>query len=168
MENEVQHEMKVYAPLGPSGLGGWLVVVQMGLIATMVMLGLQILNYNLPSFQPEYWDTLTSKQGELYHRLWAPVIIFEAAANVLLLLLCVFTLVLFYQKKALLPRMIILFYFSSLAMGIIDYIFLLNIPLAREMGQGENVRDLVRGVFTCIIWTSYFRKSERVANTFVR
>ncbi|AIQ70823.1 DUF2569 domain-containing protein [Paenibacillus graminis] len=163
-----QQESKVYIPHGPSGLGGWLVLVQIGLIATLFLVALQLLNYNLPSFNPEYWDILTSKEGELYHPLWAPLIIFEAASNVLLLLLCVFTLVLFYQKKALLPRMIILLYCINLLISVIDYTLSLNIPLINEMGGVNGIRDLLRSLFTCIIWVAYFRKSERVANTFVQ
>lgn len=88
-----------YPPLRPSGLGGWLVLVQIGLIATLIQVSYQLLNYNIPSFSQEYWGILASPQGEMYHPLWAPVIIFEAAANGVLLLLTVFTLILFYQKR---------------------------------------------------------------------
>lgn len=168
MNINVQQESKKYNPFGPSGLGGWLVLVQIGLIATLFMVAFQLLNYNLPSFSPEYWDILTSVQGELYHPLWAPLIVFEAASNVLLLLLCIFSLVLFYQKKALLPRVIILFYCSSLLISLIDYIMLLNIPLSREVSEGSGIRNLIRSAFTCAIWVTYFLKSERVRNTFVR
>ncbi|KWX74573.1 DUF2569 domain-containing protein [Paenibacillus jilunlii] len=167
-EQEQQGASKAYIPLGPSGLGGWLVLVQIGMIAMLFSLVLKLLNYNLPSFNAEYWGMLASKEGELYHPLWAPLIVFEAIANLLLLVLCVFTLVLFYQKKALLPRVIILLYCSSLFISVIDYIFLLNIPLARETSGGRSTRTLVRSVITCVIWLAYFRKSERVSNTFVR
>ncbi|QSF47941.1 DUF2569 domain-containing protein [Paenibacillus tianjinensis] len=149
-------------------MGSWLILVQIGLIATLVLVAAQLLNYNLPSFQSEYWDIATSKQGELYHPLWATLLVFEASANLLLLLFNVVTLVLFYRKKSILPRIIILLYCCNLLIAIIDYILQLNIPLIRETGQGSNLRDLIRTGFTCMIWVSYFLKSERVANTFVR
>ncbi|WP_157794012.1 DUF2569 domain-containing protein [Paenibacillus donghaensis] len=168
MEIDVKQESKAYIPFGPSGLGGWLVLVQIGLIITLFRVTLQLLNYNLPSFNAEYWDVLTSKQGELYHPLWGPMIVFETASNLLLLLFSVFSLVLFYRKKATLPRMIILLFCGNLLIGIIDYIFLLNIPLLRETGQGSSIRDLVRAALICATWVTYFRKSERVENTFVR
>lgn len=168
MEIEVQKEPRSYAPLGPSGLGGWIVLVQIGLIATLFQVALQLLNYNLPSFGPEYWNILASPQGEMYHPLWAPLIVFEAAANVLLLVLAVFTLVLLYRKKALLPRVIILLYSANLLIGIIDYILIMNIPVASELEDGSSLRDLIRAALTCALWVAYFRKSERVKNTFIR
>lgn len=159
---------KVYSPLGPSGLGGWLVLVQIGLIVTIFKVVLQLVNYNLPSFGREYWGVLASPQGELYHPLWAPALIFEAAANGVLLLLAVLTLILFYQKKALMPRMIILLYTINLLIVIIDYALLRNIPMAFEFDDGSTLRGLVRAVLTCALWIAYFRKSVRVRNTFVR
>lgn len=90
---------QTYPPLRPSGLGGWLVLVQIGLVATLFQVSLQLINYNIPSFGREYWDLLASPQGEMYHPLWAPAFIFEAAANGVLLLLTIFTLILFYQKR---------------------------------------------------------------------
>lgn len=168
MEIEVQKEHQAYAPLGPSGLGGWLVLVQIGLIATLFTVSFQLLSNNIPSFSAEYWDILASKEGQLYHRLWAPLIIFEAAANMLLLLMSVVTLVLFYRKKAIFPRVMILLYIFNLFISVTDYIFILNIPLARETGEGSGLRSIVRAVFTSLIWVAYFRKSDRVKNTFVR
>ncbi|ETT32864.1 hypothetical protein C162_31384 [Paenibacillus sp. FSL R7-269] len=158
---------QTYPPLRPSGLGGWLVLVQIGLVATLFQVSLQLINYNIPSFGREYWDLLASPQGEMNHPLWAPAFIFEAAANGVLLLLTIFTLILFYQKKARLPRMMILLYSVNLLIGIIDYVLVMNIPVASELQDGSSMRDLIRAVFTCALWTAYFRKSERVRYTFI-
>lgn len=169
METSLQPQpAKVYSPLGPSGLGGWLVLVQIGLIATILKAVLNLVNSSIPSFSQEYWGMLASPEGQLYHPLWAPAFIFEAAANGVLILLAVFTLILFYQQKALMPRMIILFFSFNLLIGIVAYIFYLNLPIPDEIEDGTALRSLIRGVLTCAIWIPYFRKSVRVRNTFVR
>ncbi|WP_423805225.1 DUF2569 domain-containing protein [Paenibacillus illinoisensis] len=71
------------------------------------------------------------------------------------------------EKKSVLPRLMVIYYSVSLAVGIIDYLLLLQIPLAKELEDGSAIRDIVRSVLTCAIWIPYFMKSERVHNTFV-
>ncbi|WP_081383266.1 DUF2569 family protein [Paenibacillus odorifer] len=45
---------------------------------------------------------------------------------------------------------------------------LYQIPLARELGNGDSLKRIIRSAFTCAIWTAYLLKSERVHNTFVK
>jgi hypothetical protein len=155
-------------PLGVKGLAGWLVLVQIGLYLTMITLLVQIFRVNLPAFEPDTWGVLTSKDSELYHALWGPIIVFEGAYNIAFLLFCIFVLVMFYTRKSILPKLMIIFYSASLAVGIIDTILVYQIPLAREMETGSSFTDIVRSAITCAIWIPYFLKSERVQNTFIK
>ncbi|WP_339240617.1 DUF2569 domain-containing protein [Paenibacillus sp. FSL R5-0517] len=168
MEPHVQEPKTDYRPLGVSGLGGWLILIQIGLFLTVILLAVQLFQQIIPTFTTETWEMLTSKQSDYYHPLWGPVLIFEMVYNTLFLLFSVYTIFAFYSKKAILPRLMIIFYGLSLIVGIIDYLLLLQIPLAKELEDGSSIRDIAKSVITCAIWIPYFIKSERVHNTFVR
>jgi hypothetical protein len=155
-------------PLGISGFGGWLVLVQIGLFLTLANLNFQIFQNSLPSFGPEIWNVLTSRDSDMYHPLWAPIIVFEAIYNVLFLLFSLYAIVSFYQKKAIVPRLMIIFYGISFLIGAIDTLLVYQIPAAKELDSGDSIMDIVRSFITCLIWIPYFLKSERVKNTFIR
>ncbi|MEO2214525.1 DUF2569 domain-containing protein [Paenibacillus amylolyticus] len=168
MEPHIQEQKTDYRPLGVSGLGGWLILIQIGLFVTVILLAVQLFQQIIPTFTTETWEMLTSKQSDYYHPLWGPVIIFEMVYNTLFLLFSVYTIFAFYSKKVILPRLMIIFYGLSLIVGIIDYLLLLQIPLAKELEDGSSIREIAKSVITCAIWIPYFIKSERVHNTFVR
>nr|WP_301291513.1 DUF2569 domain-containing protein [Paenibacillus xylanexedens] len=149
-------------------MGGWLILIQIGLFVTVILLAVQLFQQIIPTFTTETWEMLTSKQSDYYHPLWGPVLIFEMVYNTLFLLFSVYTIFVFYSKKAILPRLMIIFYGLSLIVGIIDYLLLLQIPLAKELEDGSSIREIAKSVITCAIWIPYFIKSERVHNTFVR
>ncbi|MEC0226123.1 DUF2569 domain-containing protein [Paenibacillus alba] len=153
---------------GLSGLGGWLILVQIGIYVTMVMFILQFVTYTLPSFQPETWHRLTSVDSENYHPLWGPILVFEMLYNVLVFFFCLFILLNMYQRKARLPRLMIIFYSTSLGIAIVDTLLLNMIPSIRDLEEVSSLKDVFRAVVACAIWIPYFITSERVRNTFVR
>ncbi|MBM6383051.1 MAG: DUF2569 domain-containing protein [Paenibacillus sp.] len=167
MEPPIEEQKRDYRPLGVSGLGGWLILIQIGLLLTIVLLAVQLIQQIVPIFTTETWELLTSKQSDYYHPLWGPVLIFELVYNVLFLLLSLYTVFAFYSKKAILPRLMIIFYSVSLVVGIMDYLLLLQIPMARDLEDGSSMREIAKSVLTCAIWIPYFIKSVRVRNTFV-
>lgn len=167
VEPPIEEQKRDYRPLGVSGLGGWLILIQIGLFLTIVLLAVQLIQQIVPIFTTETWELLTSKQSDYYHPLWGPVLIFELVYNVLFLLFSLYTVFAFYSKKAILPRLMIIFYSVSLVVGIIDYLLLLQIPMASELEDGSSMREIAKSVLTCAIWIPYFIKSVRVRNTFV-
>ncbi|MDQ0170638.1 DUF2569 domain-containing protein [Paenibacillus tundrae] len=168
MQPQTKEQKVDYRPLGISGLGGWLVLVQIGLYLTMIMVLIQLFQYSLTALNPVTWQILTSDQSSFYHPWWGAIIIFEVTYNVLFFIFSIVTLVMFYRKKSVFPRLMIIFYSISLAVSIIDYLLLLQIPIARELEDGSGLTGIVRLVITCAIWIPYFIKSERVRNTFIR
>ncbi len=166
MDLNIQERRPEHRTLGVSGLGGWLVLVQIGIYLTMLLLLQQLFMNSLPAFLNDTWELLTSQLSEYYHPLWGPILIFETLYNVAFFIFCIYILVCLYGKKAILPRLMIIFYSVSLAIGIVDYLLLLQIPLARELEDGSSIRDIIKSGIACAIWIPYFLKSERVHNTF--
>lgn len=168
METNMQEERTEFRPLGVSGLGGWLVLVQIGLYISIITLLVQLFVYHLPLYTTEAWGLLTSKESEIYHPLTGPLLIFEALFSVALLIFCVCILIMFYRKKSVLPRLMIIMYSVNFIFILLELILLFQIPFLRETEDGSSIRDLIRSILVCAIWIPYFIKSERVHNTFIK
>ncbi|MNJ50042.1 hypothetical protein D3C77_453030 [compost metagenome] len=167
MNLEVHNENKVN-PFEKSGLGGWLVVIQIGLYLTLLLLLNQIVNYDLVAITGETWDLLTTESSAYYNALWKPYIIFEVTFNILYFLFAIFILVQFYRKKSILPKLMIAFYSISVLIAFIDFTFVQQFEILTEIDGGKSLTSILRSLLTCLIWIPYFIKSERVNNTFVR
>lgn len=157
-----------YRPIGVSGLGGWLILTQIGLFLSLILLAAHLNETRLLVLNTETWTLLTSVESDFYHPLWGPVIIYECVYNLFFLVFSVYTIIAFYKKRAILPRLMIILYIVSLAAGIVDYLLLYQIPMAREVEDGSSVRGIASSALACAIWIPYFMKSKRVRNTFVR
>ncbi|CAH1211658.1 hypothetical protein PAECIP111893_03451 [Paenibacillus plantiphilus] len=149
-------------PLDTSGLGGWLVLVQIGLYASIVLMFKTILD-GLEMMNSEAWGFFSE-----FHVLLGPLIVFEVVVTILILLFTVFVLIMFYLKKAILPRLMIILFGVSAAFAFIDLLWAYQIPLLEELDGGSLIREFVRSLLTCAIWIPYFIRSERVENTFVK
>ncbi|MEK3885610.1 DUF2569 domain-containing protein [Paenibacillus sp. PL2-23] len=165
----MQEGSKLERPLGVYGLGGWLIVVQIGLWGS-VLSGLVLLFVNIiPSYSPDVWNTLTMPGSDMYHQLWKPLIVFETIFCIASLAFIAVLLVCFYRRKAVTPRLFIILYAVNLVVTIIDTALVVTIQNAIGLvSQGNLYADVIRNALTCAIWIPYFLKSERVANTFVR
>lgn len=168
MEPKQKEEQYWNLTLDHSGLGGWLVLVQIGLYFSLISFLVQLFQYSLPAVAPETWNMITSKNSEFYHPLWRPLLIFEITYNILFLLFIVYILVNFYRKKSIVPRLMIIIYSVTVLIGIIDTVILNQIPMAAELEDGSSYREIFKSLVTCAIWIPYFLKSYRVKNTFVR
>ncbi len=156
------------SPDDPKGLGGWLVLVQIGLYVTLIRSFLMVYDFFLNSHGSEGWNALTSPGSADYHTLWKPTLVFEVSANIILLLLTVYLLILLYNKRAVFPRWLILYYIIGLGMQIILIILVSNIPQSAELTAGSSLlSNIARGLVNSLIWTAYILRSKRVQNTFV-
>lgn len=150
----------------PRGLGGWLVLVMIGLIVSPIRIGILVGTIVLSLFQGGTWEVLTTPGSEHYHPLWAPLLIFELAINGAFILAGVALLALFFAKSRRFPRMFILYVAISLIFQIVDYVLGEQIPAVAAAGAESNV-EIARTVITAVIWVPYMLVSKRVKNTFV-
>lgn len=168
VENGLEEDGYSYSDLmEPSGLGGWLILVQIGLYATLLFGLVHLFLSAIPTLGSETWDLLTTKGTAFYHVLWWPTIIFELVDVLITLAFIVYVLVQFYQKKSIVPRLMIILYVGGLVLTIIDYVLLQQIPMTSQVEDGSTLKEVVRGAMVCAIWIPYFIKSVRVRKTFV-
>lgn len=163
--NETYRNMQE-TPLGVSGLGGWLVLVQIGLFISLITRVVTMFQAMSIMGGSETGNLLTSPSSPYYHPLWKTSFIIEGVSSAAMLLFTIIILVSFYQKKRVLPRLMIIFYVVNFLLLLITVLILNQIPLAREVQGVNSISTLIGGILGCAIWIPYFIRSERVKNTF--
>ena len=151
----------------PQGLGGWLVLVAIGLVLTPIRNGVVIAKDLVPIVTNGYWTALTDPAGAAYHPLWAPLLIFEFVGNLAFIALSIYALLLFSRRSSRFPTLMVRYYVASLLFGATDYFAVEAIPSIAAQNDVASTRELIRGIMTCLIWVPYMYKSRRVRNTFV-
>ncbi len=150
-----------------SQIGGWLILVGIGLVLYPLRMLVFIGSDLLPAFSPGTWSILTTPGTELYHPLWAPLLIFELVGNILLIGFSIVAAVYFFNKRRLLPKMMVTLLIGSSIFVAADYFLADLIPFVRGQNGLESARELTRAAIACMIWVPYFLVSKRVKGTFV-
>jgi hypothetical protein len=153
------------------GIGGWLIVILIGLFATVIAFVVQI-NDSMKFFEPDLWHSLTTYDSEIYHPLFGTWIIYETALNILTAFLIIFILVLMFKKSRLFPKLMIFYFISAIFFRGIDYylgyIVLSDLSKVTDvLNTNPDINDLIRSVVQAAVWVPYFMKSKRVKVTFL-
>lgn len=160
-DNEVQ-EKKL------EGIGGWLILVAIGLMITPIRVAFGLFNDVFPAFTGGAWEKLTTAGSPAYHPLWAPLLITETAGNILFILFSLAILFFFFRKKRGTPLLMIIFLLSNLAFVAVDHLMAMKIPVVAAMPDESTPAEIIRLAIACAVWVPYFLRSKRVKNTFVK
>ncbi|HCL57362.1 MAG TPA: DUF2569 domain-containing protein [Spirochaetia bacterium] len=150
----------------PEGIGGWLILPAIGLCLAPFRILLSFIKDTLPTFSDEIWIPLTQESSSVYHPLWKPLLIAEAASDILLMAIGIVNLILFFQKKKFFVKMIIITLISTFLFNILDIFLVSLIPQAFSLVKAEGLYGIVRSFLAGAIWIPYFLISKRVKNTF--
>jgi Protein of unknown function (DUF2569) len=148
------------------GIGGWLIVPLIGLLVTPVRIFVFVYKDLLAIFPAGYWDILTNPGNELYHPLWAPLIIIELVGNFVFILFALALLVFCLNKSRLFPKLMIIFLIVNLLFVAGDAYFADLIPAIAAQSNFAAAKDLTIAGLGALIWVPYFWVSKRVRQTF--
>jgi len=148
-------------------IGGWLILVAIGLIFTPIRLLVVVVKDLLPVLSGDVWSRLTTPGTESYHALWAPLLIFEMVGNCLFILFSIIIAIFFFQKRTFVPKLIIALLLSNLVFVAIDYFAADLIPFIAAQEDMGSLIELMRVFIACLIWVPYFLVSKRVKGTFI-
>ena len=149
---------------GPRGLGGWLVIPGLGLIATPFV-AFSTIYSNREAWAADSWARLTTFGNETYHAMWAPTLLFELIAQLGLIVFGILIVILFFRGRSSVPRIYIAFQLSAAAQLLIDMALVHSIPQAAKETSFDP--STVGALIGTVIWIAYFLTSLRVRNTFV-
>lgn len=149
------------------GIGGWLILVVLGLIVGPIRIAHFLYTVHWPIFRDGSWEILTTPGGELYHPLWAPLITFEIISNLVSILLALITLWHLTKKSHHTPKFAIYWLLWTAATVSIDYFAADLIPSVAAESDTDSVKELVKSIFSAVVWVPYFLLSKRVKATFI-
>lgn len=153
--------------VGPSGIGGWLVLPALGLVVTPLMILYQLYTNFLPLANADSWSAMIDRQSPIYHPLLVPLIIWEIGMNVVLLAVTIYAAILFFRRSKRAPVWVIMWLILSLGIMLIDAAVGSQIPVIAKEGFRDSLRDLGRSITGAAVWIPYFLLSKRVKSTFV-
>ena len=152
-----------------TGLGGWLVLVGLGIcLAPFVRVSSVALHWQA-YFAQATWQVVAVPSGASYHPLYGPLLIFEVLSNVALLGLNLLVICMFFAKRKAFPKVYMIFLISSLACLILDQVLGSFIPsVANHQDPVTSTPVLFRSGMLTMLWCAYIVKSRRVQSTFVK
>lgn len=150
-----------------SGLGGWLILVGIGLVLKPVFV-IASIGRSLGNFSLWKWHGLTEPGGVSYNPLWGPVLTFELLGQISLALLTLILLVLFFQKRRIFPRWFIGLMILNAVFVFADMLGVHFLGYSTDASMAIRTRNITNVIFGCGIWIPYMLVSKRVKATFVR
>lgn len=150
-----------------TGLGGWLILVAIGLILTPIRIGLYIYGLYTEIILTGGWEALTTEGTEFYTPYFDILMIFETALNFLLGVASIYALFLFFNKKKAFPNFFIGIVVFTIAFIIVDALVASYLFSDIKAFDEETLRELGKGILAGMIWVPYMKVSIRVKNTFV-
>lgn len=153
-----------YAIKGGRNIGGWLVLVAIGLIATPFRLLFGILSERY--FDTAVWDNILDASSGIYSPELAGILVMELIVNTAYLVFSVLLIFMFLKRRSSVPRLMTIYYGASLAFIVLDYAMISMLGL--EAGSGaDSAKEIWRAFVAAAIWVPYFNLSHRVKATFV-
>lgn len=150
------------------GLGGWLVLVGLGIIISPLRVIGMVFPVYSEMFSNGSWGVLTTPGTEAYNPLWAPILLGEMAINGGLVLAWIFIAYLFFSKKKVFPKWYIGMVLFTLAFILIDSLAIKSVLPNEPVFDAETTKEFGRSVIGALIWVPYMFVSKRVKATFVK
>lgn len=150
------------------GLGGWLILVGLGVVVKPIRLLATFIPTYKPIFENGAWETLTTVGSVAYNPLWAPLLIGEIAYNTLMFAASLYLIYLFFSKHYLFPKLYIGIVTLSLLFIPLDAWVVTEILPDEPMFDTGTTREFMRTFIWAVIWVPYLLVSQRVKVTFVR
>ncbi|WP_187263416.1 DUF3857 domain-containing protein [Pontibacter beigongshangensis] len=157
------------APIGnytgapADSIGGWLVLIMIGLFVSPLRTLLVLVTENY--FNQQLWHSFLSPDSAAYAPATAILLALEIVLHIVFFVYAILLISLFLQRRTSVPRLIAIFYFSSFAVRVAQYAAMDALNLPSETVSGMS--DIMGSLITAAIWVPYFYKSQRVKDTFV-
>jgi hypothetical protein len=150
------------APKKYEGLGGWLILVGIGIILNPLRLAVVTFITFMPLFSGDNWEIITTNSAYL-----GPFILIEIILNCGFVAAYIYLGYLFFTKSAEFPIWFIRIFIANAVFVITDAFIGGSFFPDEPMFDPDTLREVVRSIVSTLIWVPYMLKSKRVKATFV-
>lgn len=149
------------------GLGGWLILVGIGVVFSPLRIARDFVPLYYGIFTDGSFEILTTPGTEVYHQMWGPLLVFELIFNSLMIIASSYLVYLFFSKHYLFPKFFIAIVLVSFVFIPIDAWLYSFISPDEPIFDPSTIKELTRTVVSLLIWVPYMYTSKRVKVTFV-
>ncbi len=156
----------------PRPLGGWLILVGLGVVINPFKLLFQTYILYAPIITDGIFPLLLDKDSGSYQPTLFALLVGEILVNSFLILGWAFALYAFFTRKTFFPKLYIILALSGIAFVVIDAsasAIILDLSWTGPLGAfgPETIKALVQATVAACIWVPYMLISVRVKETFV-
>ena len=134
-------------------IGGWLILVTIGLVLSPISILLFISSDILPAFSAVPLSQV-SDEFRLYLYL-------DLVLNLSLFVYIIYVIVLFFKRRTAVPKLVISLYILNLLFILADRL------VFKSINESQWTFGIISGIASSLIWIPYFLISKRVKVTFV-
>ena len=149
------------------GLGGWLILVGLGVIFAPLRIATQMLPIYSNMFADGTFAVVTTPGTETYNPYWRAILLGEITINIGLLLVWLYICFLFFSKKTVFPKWFITITLFTLCFIVTDAFAIKMVLPEQPVFDAETLKELIRSLISSCIWVPYMLVSKRVKATFV-
>lgn len=154
----------VHGSAAPRGLGGWLVLLGVGIMTWPLHLLAAVVE-SVTTLTGDAWQLVTTPGTNAYHPLWAPFLVAGLVVNIVLFVGSVGLVFLFFSKKRMFPWAAIVLMIVGLVVVAAD-ISTVRV-IAPDAARGDLLGQYVLALPASAIWMMYLVRSSRVKATFI-
>jgi hypothetical protein len=152
---------------GPKGLGGWLILVGLGVVIAPVKLLVTYVPVYVLIFEEGCWDALTTVCLEAHNPLLGPLLIGELAFYSIMGVALIYLVYLFFFKHYQFPKV----YIGTLVILLIfrpfDAWLWAKVLPGEPIFDPKTAKEFMGALIGVAIWVPYMLISKRVKATFV-
>lgn len=149
------------------GLGGWLILVGIGVVMSPFRLLVNLVSTYKPVFENVTWEDLTTEGAEFYVPYLSSLLVGEITFNVIMFVASIILVYLFFSKHYLFPKLYIGTLVAYLIFIPLDAWVVTKIFPDTEIFDPETIKNFSRAIAVGIVWVPYMLLSKRVKATFV-
>ena len=149
------------------GLGGWLILVGIGVVLNPIRLLVTLIPTFKPVFEDGAWEATTTEGSEAYIPYLGSLLVGEITFNAIMVAASIYLIYLFFSKYNLFPKLYIAIVTASLIFIPLDAWVVTLIFPGEPMFNPDTTKEFMRSFIAGVIWIPYMHLSKRVKVTFV-
>jgi hypothetical protein len=163
---KLESETKNYDE-GLKGLGGWLVLIGIGIVLAPLKLSYFVYTVYRDIFANGAWSILTDIGSDFYTPYFGTLVIIEILINIMILIVSLFLAYKFFTKKKSFPKWFIGISIFSLVFLVADTFAVSVVFPDEEAFDPATMKELALSFARAGIWIPYMLVSKRVKATFI-